>query len=96
MGRKNRPFYRLVASDARFPRDGKSIEILGHYDPLIEDEEKNLTVREDRVRYWLSVGATPSLTVTNLLKRRGITLKKHEKRDRSGRKKSRALKASKK
>lgn len=71
-GRTHHPFYRLNAIDQRSPRDGKAIEQLGHYDPMNKDEAKQFTFKEDRVRYWLSVGAQPSETVANLLKKAGI------------------------
>ncbi len=72
MGRTHRPYYRLNAMDQRTKRDGKSIEQLGHFDPLERDEAKQFDCKEDRVRYWLSVGAQPSETVAALLKKAGI------------------------
>jgi small subunit ribosomal protein S16 len=68
MGRKHRPFYRLNAMDQRAPRDGRVIEELGWFDPLVADE-KQLNFKADRIKYWLSVGAQPSDTVRGLLKR---------------------------
>ncbi len=65
-GSKKRPYYRLVVQDSRKPRDGTSIEDVGYYHP-IEAEDKQLSVKEDRVQYWLSVGAQPSDTVKKLL-----------------------------
>ena len=73
MGRTHRPYYRLNAVDQRTKRDGKSIEQLGHYDPLAPDEAKQFDCNEERVRYWLNVGAQPSETVAALLKKNGIT-----------------------
>jgi len=70
MGRKKRPFYRIVAADQRSPRDGRFIETLGYYDPLVDS--KNLEIKRDRVTYWLEQGAQPSGTVKNLLQREGI------------------------
>jgi small subunit ribosomal protein S16 len=70
MGRKKRPFYRIVAADQRSPRDGRFIETLGFYDPLIDS--KNLDLRRDRITYWLDRGAQPSETVKNLLRQQGI------------------------
>ena len=67
MGRKKKPFYRIVATDSRSPRDGRSLEILGHYDPMTNPS--TVKVELDRVDYWLSVGASPSETVTNLIAR---------------------------
>ena len=66
-GNKNRPFYRIVAADQRFPRDGRFLEIIGHYDPLKKDD--NVTVNLDRAKHWISVGAQPSETVRSLIKK---------------------------
>lgn len=71
-GRTHRPYYRLNAMDARSARDSKTIELLGHYDPQNSDESKQFDCKEDRVKYWLSVGAQPSETVAALLKKAGI------------------------
>ncbi len=71
-GRKNRPHYRVGVFDRRTRRDGPPIEQLGHYDPLIEDDEKKVTLDEERIRYWLSEGADVSETVRSFLKKRGI------------------------
>lgn len=60
MGRKHRPYYRIVAIDGRQPRDGRPIEELGTYDPQIVDKDKRVTMVASRVKYWLSVGAKPS------------------------------------
>ncbi len=70
MGRRHRPFYRTNAMDRRSPRDGRVIEALGWYDPIAPDD-RQLSVKIDRVDYWLSVGAQPSRTVASLLKRVG-------------------------
>ena len=70
MGRRHRPFYRINAMDRRSPRDGRVIEALGWYDPIAPDD-RQLSVKIDRVDYWLSVGAQPSRTVASLLKRVG-------------------------
>lgn len=75
MGRKNRPFYRIGAFDRHEERDGKSIEILGTYNPLESDEAKQTVLKKDRIEYWLSVGAQPSETVAVLLKKHGIAVK---------------------
>ena len=66
MGRKKRPFYRVVAADSRFPRDGRHLEVLGHYNPMLQPHEVKLHL--ERVDYWLSVGAKPSDTVASLIK----------------------------
>lgn len=65
-GKTKQPSYRLVVADKRSPRDGKFIEIVGHYNPVRQPKE--LVVKNDRVRYWLGVGAQPSDTVVRLLK----------------------------
>ena len=75
MGRRHRPFYRINAMDTRSPRDGRVVEELGFYDPLVGDQEKQLKIIEDRVRYWLDKGAATSETVRNLLKSKGIMAK---------------------
>ena len=69
-GRKKRPYYRVVATDARKPRDGKPIEFLGTFDPLVDKNGvKKLRLKEDRVNYWLSVGAQPSDTVRSFIRK---------------------------
>ncbi len=75
LGRRNRPYYRLTAIDQRTRREGRSIEELGHYDPINQDTSKQFDVNEERVRYWLSVGAQPSQTVRDLLRKAGIDAK---------------------
>ena len=75
MGRKNRAFYRLSAIDSRSPRDGRTIEELGHYDPIAKDETKQFVVDLERCKHWLDVGAIPSETVSSLLKKSGLAHK---------------------
>ena len=65
-GTKHRPYYRIVVTDSRAPRDGKTIEEVGFYHP-IEIAEKQLTIKQDRIREWLAKGARPSDTVRKLL-----------------------------
>jgi small subunit ribosomal protein S16 len=65
-GTKRRPYYRIVVVDSRRPRDGKTIEEVGFYHP-IEITEKQITIKEDRIREWLGKGAQPSDTVRKLL-----------------------------
>jgi small subunit ribosomal protein S16 len=67
LGRKKVPFYRIVATDSRNPRDGMSIETLGYYDPMKNPAEIKLDLA--RVDYWIGVGASPSDTVSHLIKR---------------------------
>jgi len=76
MGSKKKPFYRINVADSRSPRDGRFIETVGTYNPLVE--ENQLTLKEDRVMAWLQNGAQPSDTVRNLLSKVGIMQKFHE------------------
>ncbi|KAK3242279.1 hypothetical protein CYMTET_48016 [Cymbomonas tetramitiformis] len=72
-GRKHAPFYRIFAADARRSRDGKHIEVLGHYDPIPgRDGNKHLGLNFERVKYWVSVGAQPSDAVSKILKTVGL------------------------
>ena len=64
MGRKKKPFYRIVVTDSRKRRDGGWIELIGHYNPVSVNKE--LTLDEERLNYWLSVGAQMSPTVKRL------------------------------
>ena len=64
MGRKKKPFYRIVVTDSRKRRDGGWIEVIGHYNPVSENKE--LTLDEERLNYWTSVGAQMSPTVKRL------------------------------
>ncbi len=70
MGRHKRPFYRVVATDSRMPRDGRFLEVIGTYDPLKESDKASF--KEDRVLDWLKKGAQPSDTVRSLLRKTGI------------------------
>ena len=70
MGAKKRPFYRVVVADARSPRDGRFIEMVGYYDPLPDPVVVKL--RDDRIRYWMATGARPSDAVRELLERQGM------------------------
>ena len=66
MGMKKKPFYRLVVTDSRSPRDGRFIEEIGYYDPMTHPAE--IKVDNERAKYWLGVGAQPTDTVARLLK----------------------------
>lgn len=68
MGRRNRPFFRVVVADARSRRDGRYLENLGYYDPLIKEPEKKLMLKTDRYLYWLKTGAQPSESLARLVK----------------------------
>lgn len=70
MGRRSRPFYRVVVADSRSPRDGRFIEIIGHYNPLTEPA--TVSIDEDKALKWLRCGAQPSDTVRSLLGKLGI------------------------
>jgi small subunit ribosomal protein S16 len=73
-GTKKRPVYRIVATDSREPRDGKFLEKLGTYDPILpSDNPQRVVLREERLRYWLGVGAQPSDRVARFLDSAGIT-----------------------
>jgi small subunit ribosomal protein S16 len=73
-GTKRKPFYRIVVMDSRSPRDGKAIEEVGFYHP-IEIKEKQVSVKEERIRDWLNKGAMPSDTVRKLLNNLNFRLK---------------------
>lgn len=69
MGAKARPYYRIVAADSRSPRDGKFIETVGTYNPILESN--NTTIDEEKALKWLNNGALPTDTVKNILKSHG-------------------------
>lgn len=71
LGRKARPFYRICAIDARAPRDGRAIEELGYYDPMVPDTDARAILDGERIAYWVSVGALPSEKVAVLIKKYG-------------------------
>jgi small subunit ribosomal protein S16 len=73
-GTKRKPYYRIVVMDSRSPRDGRTIEEVGFYHP-IEIEEKQIQVKEERVRDWLSKGAQPTDTVRKLLNKINFRMK---------------------
>ena len=72
-GSKQRPFYRIVAADSRFPRDGRFIDTIGTYNPIPAEYE--VSIDEEKAMYWLSNGAQPTDTVRNLLSEKGIMAK---------------------
>jgi small subunit ribosomal protein S16 len=72
MGAKKAPFYRVVVADTRSPRDGKSIEEIGYYNPIAKKDDISLKINEERALYWLSTGAQPSETVKALLRKAGV------------------------
>lgn len=69
-GAKKAPFYRVVVADSRYPRDGRFIEEVGTYNPLVEPSA--FSVDADKVKQWISNGAQPTDTVKSLLKKNGI------------------------
>jgi small subunit ribosomal protein S16 len=72
-GSKKRPYYKIVIANSRAPRDGKYLEQVGTYNPLLaKDDETRVRLVEDRVRYWLGVGAQPTDRVARLLDKAGI------------------------
>ena len=77
-GRRNAPYYRMVVADSRFSRDGRFIEILGHYHPLNKSETDQIKVDEAKVLEWLGKGALPSDTCRSLLRKQGIMKRFHE------------------
>ncbi len=86
-GRKNLACFRITATDSRFPRDGRSLETLGLYDPLRKDPTQQLRLNEERTRWWIEHGAVPSEVMQSLFKRLGVLPKKpHVVRARPGRK----------
>jgi len=73
MGRKHRPFYRICAMELRVPRDGRVLEELGTYDPMVPETDARAILKSDRINYWISVGAQPSDKVSVLIKKYGAT-----------------------
>jgi small subunit ribosomal protein S16 len=72
-GSKKRPYYRIVVADARSPRDGKFIEKIGNYNPLLKkDDEKRIVLDADRAKHWLGVGAQPTDRVARFLDAAGV------------------------
>ncbi|MFZ5749022.1 MAG: 30S ribosomal protein S16 [Pseudomonadota bacterium] len=72
-GSKKRPYYRIVIADARSPRDGKFIEKIGTYNPLLaKDDEKRIVIDGERAKHWLSVGAQPTDRVARFLDAAGL------------------------
>lgn len=73
MGAKQRPFYRIVAADARSPRDGRFLEVVGTYNPITNPAETKID--EEKAMYWLNNGAQPTETVKNIFSKEGIMKK---------------------
>jgi len=79
MGMKNDPIFRVVVTDSRFKRDGRFVENVGTYNPIAPGET-HVTLKNDRILYWLSVGAQPSDTVWSILKKAGIPKPLHNRK----------------
>ena len=76
-GSKKRPFYRIVATDSRMPRDGRFIKKLGTYNPLLaKDSEERVKMDMERVKYWLDQGAQPTDRIARMLEAAGVLTKK--------------------
>ena len=73
-GTKKRPFYRIVVMDSHAPRDGRALDEVGLYHPIVADEESQVRFDEEKVRAWLAKGAQPTHTVKKLLNRNNFTL----------------------
>ncbi len=78
MGRRHRPFFRINAVESRTPRDGRILEKLGLYDPILKDTDKQIVLDLERVQYWLDKGAVPSDSVSEILLRLGVKTKHYE------------------
>ena len=80
MGKKHQPHYRVVIADSRAPRDGRNIQVIGHYSPIVKDPEtgkSTVKIDADKARGWLRQGAQPTDRVRKLLKIVGV-LDKHD------------------
>ena len=77
IGRRNRPFYRIIIIDSRKRRDGSAIEQVGWYNPIESDKEKNYVLKEDRILEWLKLGAQVTDPVNKLMKRSGLAYRWH-------------------
>lgn len=81
MGAPKKPKYRLVVAEARSPRDGHFIDILGHFDPMTDPE--TLSIDQDKARDWLNKGAQPTDTAARLLEKAGVTQKSNLTKEKS-------------
>lgn len=79
MGSKRNPFYRIVVADSRSPRDGRSIEQIGTYNPVVDPVE--IKIDEEKALNWMANGAKPSDTVRNLFSKQGIMKKFHDQKN---------------
>ncbi|MEM6589197.1 MAG: 30S ribosomal protein S16 [Pseudomonadota bacterium] len=84
-GSKKRPFYRIVAADSRMPRDGRFIEKLGTYNPLLpKDSEERVKMNMERIQYWMSQGAQPTDRISRFLEAAGVVEKKERSNPQKG------------
>ena len=84
-GSKKRPFYRIVAADSRMPRDGRFIEKLGTYNPLLaKDDENRVQMNMERIQYWLDQGAQPTDRLSRMLEAAGVLAKKERNNPKKG------------
>ncbi len=84
-GSKKRPFYRIVATDSRMPRDGRFIEKLGTYNPLLaKDSEERVKMNVERIQYWLGQGAQPTDRISRMLEAAGVVDKKERNNPKKG------------
>ncbi|MCL4105113.1 UNVERIFIED_CONTAM: hypothetical protein GTU68_018820 [Idotea baltica] len=84
-GSKKRPFYRIVAADSRMPRDGRFIEKLGTYNPLLpKDSEERVKMNMERIQYWLGQGAQPTDRISRMLEAAGVLDKKERNNPKKG------------
>ncbi len=84
-GSKKRPFYRIVAADSRMPRDGRFIEKLGTYNPLLpKDSEERVKMNVERIKHWLDLGAKPTDRVARFLEAAGVLEKKERNNPKKG------------
>lgn len=74
VGAKKRPYYRIVVMDSRTPRDGRAIDEVGYYHP-IEAEDKQVVIKEEKIREWYEKGARPTDTVKRILNKKGFSFK---------------------
>jgi small subunit ribosomal protein S16 len=72
MGRLHRPFFRVCVMDARVPRDGRVLEEVGYYDPMVPETDARAVLNGERINYWIGVGAQPSDKVAVLIKKYGV------------------------
>ncbi|MFC1588349.1 30S ribosomal protein S16 [Planctomycetota bacterium] len=89
-GKRNAPSYRIGVFDGKVRRQGRSIELIGYYDPRNKIEAKQYSIDKERALYWLSVGAQPSETVRSLLKKAGISYSTGSTREKRKREKTKA------